>query len=108
MLGALRVPVLRCGARLHPRDTRHDVVGALAANAERNGVKVLLRKDGALKVPGEAVTDPVAYTLALALAAARHGAELRTGFRVAAMRRDTGWSRAGKRRREKAYAPAWW
>ena len=36
--------------------------------------------DGALKVPGEAVTDPVAYTLALAAAAARHGAELRTGF----------------------------
>jgi glycerol-3-phosphate dehydrogenase len=90
VLGALRVPVLRCGARLNPRDARHGVVGALAANAERNGVKVMLRKDGALKVPEEAVTDPVAYTLGLALAAGRHGAELRTGFRVTAMRRDEG------------------
>ena len=88
VLAALRVPVLRCGARLHPRDSTHDVVGALFANAQRNGVKVLLRSDGALKVPGEAVTDPVAYTLALALAAARHGAELRTGFHVTAMRPD--------------------
>ena len=87
--------------------TRHDVVGALAANAERNGVEVLLRKDGALKVPGEAVTDPVAYTLALALAAARHGAELRTGF---------GWPpsglmqgvRAGKRGRRKRTLSPWW
>ena len=90
MLGALRVPVLRCGARVRPRDPSHDVVGALAANAQRNGVEVLFRKDGALKVPGEAVTDPVAYTLALARAAGRHGAELRTGFRVTAMRRDQG------------------
>ena len=90
VLGALRVPVLRCGARLRPRDPSRDVVGALAANAQRNGVEVLFRKDGALKVPGEAVTDPVAYTLALARAAGRHGAELRTGFRVTAMRRDQG------------------
>ncbi|MGH2979280.1 MAG: NAD(P)/FAD-dependent oxidoreductase [Solirubrobacterales bacterium] len=90
VLGALRVPVLRCGARLRPRDPRHDVVGALAANAERNGVEVLLRRDGALKVPGEAVTDPVAHTLALALAAGRHSADLRTGFRVTAIRRDEG------------------
>src|SRR4051812_17377863 len=51
VLGALRVPVLRCGARLHPGDARDDVVGELTANAERNGVEVLLRKDGALKVP---------------------------------------------------------
>jgi glycerol-3-phosphate dehydrogenase len=90
VLGALRVPVLRCGARLRPRDPRRDVVGALAANAYRNGVEVKFRRDGALKVPGEAVTDPVAHTLALALAAERHGAEVRTGFRVAAMRRDDG------------------
>ena len=90
VLSALRVPVLRCGARVRPRDASRDVVGALAANAERNGVEVQFRKDGALKVPGEAVTDPVAYTLALALAAGRHGAELRTGFRVTAMRPDDG------------------
>jgi glycerol-3-phosphate dehydrogenase len=90
VLAALRVPVVRCGARVRPRDPTRDVVGALAANAERNGVAVMFRKDGALKVPGEAVTDPVAYTLALVLAARRHGAELRTGFRVSAMRRDAG------------------
>jgi glycerol-3-phosphate dehydrogenase len=88
VLAALRVPVLRCGAHLRPRDPARDVVGALAANAQRNGVEVLFRKDGALKVPGEAVTDPVAHTLALALAARRHGGELRTGFRVAAIRRE--------------------
>jgi glycerol-3-phosphate dehydrogenase len=88
VLSALRVPVLRCGARVHPHGEREDVVAALSANANRNGVEVLLRKDGALKVPGEAVTDPVAYTLALALAAARHGAELRTRFALAAMWRD--------------------
>jgi glycerol-3-phosphate dehydrogenase len=88
VLAALRVPVLRCGARLHPRDAREDVVGVLAANAERNGVPVLVRSDGALKVPGEAVTDPAAYTLALAQAAGRHGTELRTHFSVASIRRD--------------------
>jgi glycerol-3-phosphate dehydrogenase len=88
VFGALRVPVLRCGARLTPRDPSRDVVGALAANAERNGVEVLFRRDGALKVPGEAVTDPAAYTLGLALAAERHSAELRTGFGVTAMRPD--------------------
>ena len=92
VLGALRVPVLRCGARLHPRDPRADTVGALAANAERNGVRVAFRRDGALKVPGEAVTDPAAYTLALALAARRHGVELRAGFEVAALARgEAGW-----------------
>ena len=90
VLGALRVPVLRCGARLHPRDPGRDVVGTLAANAYRNGVDVLFRKDGDLKVPGEAVTDPVAYTVALAQAAGRHGTELRTRFRVAAIGRDGG------------------
>ena len=88
VLRALRVPVLHCGARLHPRGARDDVVGALAANAEQNGVEVMWRKDGALKVPGEAVTDPVAYTLALALAARRHRAELRMRFEVTGIRRD--------------------
>ena len=90
VLRALRVPVLRCGARLHPRGARDDVVGALAANAEQNGVEVLWRKDGALKVPGEAVTDPVSYTLALALAARRHEADLRMRFEVTDIQRDQG------------------
>ena len=88
VLDALGVPVLRCGALLRPRDADdRAAVAALAANAVRNGVEARLRGDGALEVPGEAVTDPVAYTLALAAAAGRHGAELRTGFRVAAIAR---------------------
>jgi glycerol-3-phosphate dehydrogenase len=43
-----------------------------------NGVEA--RREGdALVIPGEWVTDPVAYTLAVAAAAAEHGAELRVG-----------------------------
>jgi glycerol-3-phosphate dehydrogenase len=40
------------------------------------------RADGVIEIPQEAVTDPVAYTLKLAAAAERHGAQLRTRFRV--------------------------
>jgi glycerol-3-phosphate dehydrogenase len=88
VLDALAVPVLRCGAVVLPRvEYDRTRVAALAANAELNGVEARLRADGALEVPGEAVTDPVAYTLALAAAAERHGAELRTGFRVGAITR---------------------
>src|SRR3954451_2700477 len=77
VLEALGVPVLRCGALVRASD--------LADNGGRNGVEVRPREDGSLEVPGEAVTDPVAYTLALADAAVRHGAALVTGFRVAAI-----------------------
>lgn len=79
-LDALNVPVMRCGAELLPRtDTERETVAALADNARRNGVPVQLRaEDGALLVPGESVTDPVAYTLALADAAVRAGAAVRT------------------------------
>jgi glycerol-3-phosphate dehydrogenase len=45
-------------------------------------------ENGALSVPGEAVTDPVAYTLALVAAAEAHGAELRTASPVTALRPD--------------------
>jgi glycerol-3-phosphate dehydrogenase len=78
LLDALGVPVLRCGAVLTPRDDDEArTVAGLAAGARANGVEVRLRDDGALEVPGEAVTDPVAYTRALAAAA-----EVRTGARV--------------------------
>src|SRR3954447_3974947 len=76
VLDALGLPVLRCGALLRPR------AEALASNARRNGVEIRIHEDGALEVPGEAVTDPAAYTLALAAAAERHGAQVRTRFRV--------------------------
>jgi glycerol-3-phosphate dehydrogenase len=88
---ALGVPLLRCGAVLRPlRAEQRPAIAALADNAERNGVTAELDAQGALHVPGEAVTDPVAYTLALVAAARRHGAELRTGFRVAAVDREPG------------------
>ncbi len=89
VLEALGVPVLCCGARLSPlAERQRPAVAELAANARRNGVEVSLLQDGGLEVPGEAATDPVAYTLALAGAAQRHGAEMRTSFRVADFRRD--------------------
>jgi glycerol-3-phosphate dehydrogenase len=91
LLATLGVPVLRCGALVRPRE-EGDVarVAALAANARANGVPVALRDDGVLEVPGEAVTDPVAYTLALAAAAVGGGAAVRTGARVEAIRRTGG------------------
>jgi glycerol-3-phosphate dehydrogenase len=86
VLDTLGVPVLRCGAVMRPGEA----TASLAANARENGVAVSLCDDGTLEVPGESVADPVAYTLALATAATRNGAELRTGFEVASMRREHG------------------
>ena len=79
----LGVPVLCCGAVVRPRG---DELGALAERARANGVEVEVRDDGAMEVPGEAVTDPVAYTRALASAAT----EVRTGTRVESIRRRDG------------------
>ena len=67
LLDALGLPVLRCGGLLRPlEDGQRDVV------------------------PGEAVTDPVAYTLGLVAAAEAAGAQLRTSFRVAAIDVENG------------------
>jgi glycerol-3-phosphate dehydrogenase len=86
VLGALAVPVLRCGALMRPlRDGDHEAIAQLADNAHRNRVSAMLEEDGSLFVPGEAACDPVAFTLGLARAAQHHGAELRTDFRVAAV-----------------------
>lgn len=91
VLDALGVPVLRCGALLRPDAPEQlATVKAIAANADRNAVETRLREDGALEVPGEAVTDPVAYTLSLAAAAQEHGTELHTGFRTGAVAREQG------------------
>jgi glycerol-3-phosphate dehydrogenase len=88
LLDTLGIPVLRCGALMRPQDDgQRAAVAALAANAHRNRVSVVEREDGALEIPGEAVTDPVAYTLALAAEAERHGAELHLGARVEAVDR---------------------
>jgi glycerol-3-phosphate dehydrogenase len=86
VLGQLSVPVIRCGALLRPGgEDDAAAVARLAENAATNGVTVSLRDDGALEVPGESVSDPVAYTLALADAAVAGGAEVSTGSRVEAV-----------------------
>jgi glycerol-3-phosphate dehydrogenase len=63
-------------------DAQREVTTELARNAKANGVEAALAEDGSLAVPGESITDPAEFTRALAAAAQRHGAELRTRFRV--------------------------
>ena len=91
VLEALDPPVLRCGALMRPDDeTEQAAVAELEARAARNGVPVERQPDGSLRVPGEAVTNPVAYTLTLAAAAEQVGAKLICGMRVGAFERDGG------------------
>lgn len=69
-----------CGARMVPRDAaEREAVAALVRNARANGVQALLEPDGSLRVPGETVSDPLAFVLALAAAARAGGAQVRTG-----------------------------
>src|SRR4051794_26184116 len=59
----LGVPLLRCGALLRAQDpSQEGAVAQLAENARRNGVAVATNASGELRVPGEAITDPAAYT----------------------------------------------
>jgi glycerol-3-phosphate dehydrogenase len=89
VLRALGIPVLRCGALLKPLDDlQRPAVAAVPAVARRNGVRVVEREDGSLEIPDEAVTDPVAYTAALAAESERHGAELHTRARVDSVEAD--------------------
>lgn len=81
VLEAIGVPVLRCGAIVPASEE-------LVANARLNRVDVSPCTDGLLDVPGEAVTDPAAYTLGLVTAAQRHGADVRMGFRVGSIASD--------------------
>ena len=86
---SLGIPVLRCGALMRPPTIRNATrwrprQRRPTQRRQRAGE----RDDGALEIPGESVTDPVAYTLALAAEAGRQGAELRTRFRVVAIDRD--------------------
>jgi glycerol-3-phosphate dehydrogenase len=86
VIDRLGIPVVRCGAELHPANDREaGAVAELAERAAANGVQVSLGDDGVLEVPGEAITDPVAYVLALAAAAAAGGIEIRTGAHVEAI-----------------------
>ena len=89
VLEALGVPVLHTGAVLHPRDEEErQAVARLAGNAHANGVEVRLEADDLLVVPGESVTDPVAFTLALAGAAERAGARIECNANVSHIRDD--------------------
>jgi glycerol-3-phosphate dehydrogenase len=85
VLRALGIPVLRCGAVMRAGEAASRVV----ERARQNGVTTRRHDDGTVEVPGESVTDPVAYTLALADEAVRQGAELRMHFKVAAIERGT-------------------
>lgn len=83
VLERLDLPILRSGAELVPHnDEDRAAVARIADAARANGVEVRVRPDGVLEVPGEAVTDPVAYTLALAAASEAAGAQIRTNARV--------------------------
>lgn len=83
LLEELGVPVIHCGAELVPHGENEAAeVKRIAENARTNGVETTLRGDGVLEIPGESVTDPVAYTRGLASLAAARGAEIRTGARV--------------------------
>jgi glycerol-3-phosphate dehydrogenase len=89
LLDGLGIPVLRTGALLRPSDERERAaVVELAAGAQANGIAVELAGDGSLVVPGESVTDPVAYTLAVAAAAERAGARIATGAWIDGIRSD--------------------
>ncbi len=91
VLAALGVPLLRVGATLRPRDPRERAaVAQLAANAHANGVEVEVDREGAMAVPGESVTDPVALTAALGAAAEHAGARIVCGARVSGISEDGG------------------
>ncbi|HMH47481.1 MAG TPA: FAD-dependent oxidoreductase [Solirubrobacteraceae bacterium] len=83
LLAELGVNVWRCGARLMPvSDEQQATVADLAKNARVNEVEARLEPDGSLSVPGEAVTDPVAFVHALAGAARAGGGTVQLGARV--------------------------
>jgi glycerol-3-phosphate dehydrogenase len=87
----LGVSVWRCGARLTPSDEEERAaVTRLAENAAVNGVEVHLDSDGSLHVPGESVSDPVAYVHALAGAAQAGGATIVLGACVSELARADG------------------
>jgi glycerol-3-phosphate dehydrogenase len=92
LMDELNIPVWRCGALLARvgRDDEAAVIGRLAENARTNGVEAHVQDDGALSVPGEAVTDPVAFAHALAGAAQTGGAEVMLSERVSALASASG------------------
>jgi len=83
LLDELGVESRRCGALLAPSGAEElAAVERLAANARTNGVEAHLQPDGSLRIPGETVSDPVAFVHALAGAARGGGATVRLGATV--------------------------
>lgn len=91
VMEALDIPVLKAGAVLVPHtESDHETIAGLAANASANGVEASIREsDGALEVPGEWVTDPVAYTRALAASAIAAGADFVTSTEISDISRTS-------------------
>jgi glycerol-3-phosphate dehydrogenase len=88
LLGELGVDVWRCGARVKPSSEEERAAALrLAENARVNHVEVHLDDEGSLTVPGEAVTDPVAFAHALAGAAQAGSSMVRLGARVSRLAR---------------------
>ena len=86
VLAALGVRVLARGARMRAGSAgERAALGAVARTAAANGVDVALEEDE-LRIPGEAVCDPVRCVAALAAAAVAHGADVRLGAPVEALR----------------------
>jgi glycerol-3-phosphate dehydrogenase len=83
LLDWLGIPILRCGAELRAGDAAPQI----AERARLNGVAVHANAGGTVEIPGESVTDPVAYTLGLGAEAVRQGATLLTGHRAVAIDR---------------------
>lgn len=91
LLAELGLPVWRCGAMLIARSEEDlQAVARLAQNARENGVEAYVQEDGSLVVPGETVSDPLAFVHALAAAAKAGGARVRLGARVSAIRGGAG------------------
>ncbi len=93
LVAALEVPVLRCGALMRPADESEQRCDRRPRRERR--VATASRPRSAMtarsRCRARSVTDPVAYTLGLAEPRERHGAELRTSFRVEAVERaDSG------------------
>lgn len=87
LLGELGVSVWRCGAVLTPGgEEERAAVARLAENARSNGVEAHVDEDGSLRVPGETVSDPVAFVQALAGAAQAGGATIMLGARVVGLK----------------------
>jgi glycerol-3-phosphate dehydrogenase len=84
VIAALGVPLVPTGAVLVPRrQEERETIQRLAENAATNGVEVHVREaDGALIVPGESITDPVAFTIALGRSAVHAGARIEVSAKV--------------------------